>query len=967
MGSFFKELGGVEHVAEAHTLTLTTPSAPAGAEATEIAHGRRMVTEIAHRTDVERALRESLLRQRDIEGDLRAKEEQLEAVTNALPALMSFIDRDLRYVIVNDAYVRWFGVDREAIVGQPMRDVLGAAAFAALEPHIVRVLAGESVSFESSVPYQHGGTRFVEATYTPMRDRSGAVTGFTALVTDNTERRRLEQVRESIIARNGRLMRVTAAIADAVTEDQVYDAIAQGIGEAVGASGTALWRLDDAGEVATVVRAYGWMAARSMAVAPQRMRDAPPRPSIDAMRTRDPVWIDSRSELVTRYPHLAQIAGRERDYRSACLPLLAHGAVLGAISLTFDDTPDVPDERGFLMLVARYAGQALERLRLFDAERRVRAHAERTAARMSFLSRASRRFAESVTDSETLLNAVARDVTGDIADACAITLVNDAGRLGLVAAAHRRPEVEALMRSEIGVETLPISPDAAGSSHVAATAEPLLRVAIDPAQIASRAPPHARWVASYPPRSLIIAPMRARGRVVGTLAALRHEGTPDFNDEDLALLRELADRAGTAIDNSRLFFENGRGRVRAEQLYALARSVLTAKSVDDVYAAALVAVERATGAQRSAVLTYGDADSMRFRAWRGLSDGYRAAVVGHSPGARDARDPTPIVVADVEADPAWTAYRELFRSEGIRALGFIPLVSGGKLIGKFMVYFDRPQRIAAEELDSAAAIANNVAMTSAHFDAIDELRQTVHFNEMFTGILGHDLRNPLNAIMTAAHLVILRDDSERITKPVKRIMNSGRRMARMIDQLLDFTRLRVGEGIPLRRETCDVAVVARDVIDELADANAPCPIRFETKGETVGAFDPDRMSQVLSNLTANAVQHGTSEHGVTVRIDGADEERVRIEIHNMGAIDAALLPRLFEPMTGGERRRDKSQGLGLGLFISRQIVLSHGGDLTVTSSAAEGTRFMVVLPRARAQPEPVVLPAATTGADQASK
>src|SRR5262249_25455732 len=160
--------------------------------------------------------------------------------------------------------------------------------------------------------------------------------------------------------------------------------------------------------------------------------------------------------------------------------------------------------------------------------------------------------------------------------------------------------------------------------------------------------------------------------------------------------------------------------------------------------------------KRAAVLVLDSDGVMRFRAWRGLSDAYRAAVEGHSPWSRGTRAPDPVMVPDVRQSPALAPLLPAIQAEGIAALGFIPLVAEAQLIGKFMVYYDRPRELSPSELELARAVANQVAAAVARLGAVAELRQTVHFNELFTAILGHDLRNPLGAIMTAAQLVMMR-------------------------------------------------------------------------------------------------------------------------------------------------------------------------------------------------------------------
>jgi signal transduction histidine kinase len=149
----------------------------------------------------------------------------------------------------------------------------------------------------------------------------------------------------------------------------------------------------------------------------------------------------------------------------------------------------------------------------------------------------------------------------------------------------------------------------------------------------------------------------------------------------------------------------------------------------------------------------------------------------------------------------------------------------------------------------------------------------------------------------------------------------------------------------LSRSRWDLASLVGHVIDELDDANPDWQFSFEHQGDTSGHWDSDRLSQVFSNLVANAVRHGLREHGVRVSIDGTAPSRVCVQIRNMGVISAAALAKLFEPLALAERQREGSQGLGLGLYISHEIVKAHGGQIHVESDAVQGTMFSVVLPR----------------------
>jgi len=218
------------------------------------------------------------------------------------------------------------------------------------------------------------------------------------------------------------------------------------------------------------------------------------------------------------------------------------------------------------------------------------------------------------------------------------------------------------------------------------------------------------------------------------------------------------------------------------------------------------------------------------------------------------------------------------------------------------------------------------------------------FRDLFVGVLGHDLRNPLSAItLGAAALLKGGTLGEKEAKGVARIARSADRMMRMIHQLLDFTRTRLGGGMPIERRACDLNDIVRQVIEEAESGHPGRTFRVRAASNPIGNWDRDRLSQLLANLVRNALEHGSSETPVGVYLRD-DPTQVEIVVENQGAaIPSDLLPVLFDPFRQGERR--SSAGIGLGLYIAQQIARGHGGDVDVTSSEKEGTRFSVRLPR----------------------
>jgi signal transduction histidine kinase len=227
---------------------------------------------------------------------------------------------------------------------------------------------------------------------------------------------------------------------------------------------------------------------------------------------------------------------------------------------------------------------------------------------------------------------------------------------------------------------------------------------------------------------------------------------------------------------------------------------------------------------------------------------------------------------------------------------------------------------------------------------VRELTGTVRLNEMFAGILGHDLRNPLGAILTAAQVLLGRTEEEQIRRPAARILSSGERMARMIEQLLDSTRARLGGGISIAPREAELARISQQILEELEETNPQCTVLLEVAGDTSGSWDSDRMGQVISNLVGNACQHGVPNAPVRVELDGSAANSVLLSVSNQGEIPPEILPVLFDPFRSSQQRHHEAHGLGLGLFITEQIVLAHHGSID-THSADGVTRITVRLPR----------------------
>jgi PAS domain S-box-containing protein len=231
--------------------------------------------------------------------------------------------------------------------------------------------------------------------------------------------------------------------------------------------------------------------------------------------------------------------------------------------------------------------------------------------------------------------------------------------------------------------------------------------------------------------------------------------------------------------------------------------------------------------------------------------------------------------------------------------------------------------------------------------AQEELAHALSFREQMMGVLSHDLRNPLSAVLALSGLMQRQDGLDgRAQEGLRRIEQSAKRMNEMIGTILDFTQLRFRGGLPpLTLETVDLDELSSAVVDELRAAHPGREIVVEASGDLRGRWDSGRTAQIVSNLVANALTHGAHEAPVRLSMR-ADNGAAVIVVTNSGpTIPEELVDRLFEPFQQGAR--NGSRGLGLGLFIVREIVRAHGGTIDVDSKG-DSTTFTVRLPRAPA-------------------
>jgi signal transduction histidine kinase len=240
------------------------------------------------------------------------------------------------------------------------------------------------------------------------------------------------------------------------------------------------------------------------------------------------------------------------------------------------------------------------------------------------------------------------------------------------------------------------------------------------------------------------------------------------------------------------------------------------------------------------------------------------------------------------------------------------------------------------------AIDQAIVESVGHFDAqVEEARN------LLLGMLGHDMRSPLNTILTtASHLAAL-NAGEQVSLAADRLIRSGASMRDLLDDLVDFNRTKLGLGLKVAPADLDLAAVVANEVEQLRGARPDRRIELTASGDTRGRWDAARVQQQIRNLVSNAINYGFPDAPVLVMVRG-EEADVRLEVTNRGpAIDASAVRLIFDPLKRGSAlrdRRDAGDGLGLGLFIVREIATAHGGEVDLRC-AGEETTFAVRLPR----------------------
>lgn len=585
----------------------------------------------------------------------------------------------------------------------------------------------------------------------------------------------------------------------------------------------------------------------------------------------------------------------------------------------------------------------------------------RARERLDFLSAASAQLVETL-DYETMLQNVAGLAVPHIADWCAVYIVQPSQRIKAVAIAHRDPEGLALARRV--VPRFPVElDDPSGAGHVIHTGktEFIAVVPDDPQSEQSSEAPKIGRTPNVKLHSSITAPLTARGVTHGAITIANSTSGRTFTSDDVELVTELANRAALAIENARLYGQAQEARKRAEE--SEARSALLA-AFSETLAASLDYAQTLPRAVQLLVPSQAEWALIDLA----TKDGVQRVVSIHKDSALNdslSLAPPPPLCANesarlfAEVDGAKIA--SLVGAETYALLNApqtgcvisLPLGVREGLQGRML--FGRGkgcETLTESDLEFGRQLAARAAIAVDNARLYQQATDAIRVRDNLLSIASHELKTPLTSMNLSIDLlrrlaVKATDEQLRaqVGKRVESVWQQLQWLQSLVDELLDVTQIDNGR-LDLQRECGDLTAIAREVAERFSSEfeQAGCALRIDSQGDATGRWDRARLEQVVVNLLTNAIKYG-GRRPVEVRVKGCDNAVMLVVTDGGIGLAASELDRIFDPFERTDAARNFS-GLGLGLYITRHIVESHGGTVSCESEGpGKGATFTVKLPR----------------------
>jgi PAS domain S-box-containing protein len=879
------------------------------------------------RTEAERRLDEALLREMAARSASEVAESTLRAVVDASPLAIVSLDVD--------GYIRSWNASAERIFGWTASEVIGrrSPTVPADERHesdsVLRdVLAGKVVTGLHRRRLRKDGTNIIISVSTaPFRDETGEVVGTVLVAEDVTAHERAEYERNLSLARErearsraedtaqriSRLQCISEALSEALTPGEVADVIlSQGM-ETLGASAASISRIVPDENVLEIVASTGYPdnVVRDFARFPLDT----PFPLSESVRTGQPIWIESPSQWEAQFPSLKAARAGLPMNASASIPLLVKGAALGALGLSFPEVRTfTPEDQSFALSLAQQCAQALERSRLYEAERAARAEAETARQRFEFLAQASITLSSSL-DYATTLASVARLAVPHIADWCSVYIVDEAGSARLLAVAHVDPAKVALARALN--ERFPFDPEApTGVAYVLRTSQPEF-IPFIPDELLAEVTQDPELLQTLRELGLVSAmtvPLMARGKVLGAITLVSAESEHRYGEADLALASDLAGRAAVAVDNALLLRETQKG--------ALEREAILGQIADGIVIA-----------DADGTVTFSNAVAQSLLATSGLGtppQAYAETFHTFKPnGEQFPSEELPLA-------------RAILANETIVNEDVVIRHPGGP---ELIIECSATPVIGEDGIKLGGVVS---------FRDVTMQRTLERQKDDFLSAAAHDLKTPLTTIKGLAQILGKRaaradtPETNSLLDGLRRIDATTTRMAGLINELLDISRIQMGRSLDLVRSPTDLVVLLQQVATEQQHTTERHEVVVATLvPQLVGEWDAVRLERAFTNVVSNAITYSPDggEVRITLAQDGScsPEAVVLVEDHGLG-IPEVDLPHIFDRFHRGSNVEGRIPGTGIGLAGAREIIEQHGGRITARRRESGGTSFEFRLP-----------------------
>jgi PAS domain S-box-containing protein len=730
-------------------------------------------------------------------------------------------------------------------------------------------------------------------------------------------------------------------------------------------------------------------------------------PASWVVRSGEALWLETIEDeaVAEQNPELIEaLRASSSSGATIVLPLVLEGQVAGAFGLSFKEKRRFSqDEKATILALSQQCAQALERARLYEAERKAHKEAEQHQNRLSFLARVSEVLSSSL-DYQTTLQNIADLAVPEVADWCSVYLPQQNPQTGQaeinqLAVAHIDPAKVELARQFR--KRYPISSEeTSGVAAVLKSGQPEVVPHI-PFEILEQTVSdreQLNFLRELGITGYIAAPMKARGQTLGVLNLITASFQRQFDETDLSLALELARRAGNAIDNARLYLaeqlahqeaENARYRLAflaqaseilgtsldyEETLTKLAR--LTLPILADYCVIDMVeglAEEEEEGAGGNSIprlerVAVAHVEPDKEQLMREIQQRYPPDPASPNGIPKAVRTGQTEIVSQINQEDLRQYARSEEHYQALVALAAtsgisVPLVGHAGVLGVLTLAFAKsgrvygPQDVAvAEELARRAAIA--VENTRLYRAA----QQAVRLRDEFLSIAAHELKTPITSLKGYSQLLLRQFEQKGQSDPTKLVVSlnvlnqQANRLTRLVEQLLDVSRLETGK-LKLDLQPTDLVEVLEQVLANVSEAervnsasSGSSPYTFSlNKGEAsepiIGVVDSLRLEQVITNLVTNAIKYSPGGGPIMLEVAQVDNEpliQLVVEDRGIGIPPEArshLFERFYQVQPG-----QYNSGMGLGLYISRQIIELHGGTIRVEFPEEGGSRFVVQLP-----------------------